>query len=171
MPVTATNRVGTLLWISGATQGLGFGLALTQPFVDARVINLSRRPHPDFETVHFDLTRPETYDAVRDSFERELSGFNGVRAIFVHNAYYPGRAGFVGDSDLAEAARCLQANAVAPLILGEMFLRAVLPGYESGLVLMSSAAARHPFPGNAGYCAAKAGVEMWVRTVRRVRRP
>ncbi len=66
-----------------------------------------------------------------------------------------------------EYARSLQANAVAPLVLGEMFLRVVQPGYESGLVLMSSAAARHPFAGNAGYCAAKAGVEMWVRTVRR----
>ena len=32
---------------------------------------------------------------------------------------------------------------------------------------MSSAAARHPYEGNASYCAAKAGVEMWVRVVRR----
>ena len=32
---------------------------------------------------------------------------------------------------------------------------------------MSSAAARHPYEGNAAYCAAKAGVEMWVRVVRR----
>lgn len=48
-----------------------------------------------------------------------------------------------------------------------MFLRAVKPGYESGLILMSSAAARHPFLGGANYCAAKAGVEMWVRVVNR----
>jgi benzil reductase ((S)-benzoin forming) len=32
---------------------------------------------------------------------------------------------------------------------------------------MSSAAARHPFLGNASYCAAKAGVEMWIRVVKR----
>jgi NAD(P)-dependent dehydrogenase (short-subunit alcohol dehydrogenase family) len=48
-----------------------------------------------------------------------------------------------------------------------MFLRAVKPGYESGLVLLSSAAARHPFLGGANYCAAKAAVEMWVRVVKR----
>ena len=166
-PVTVNRDGCTLLWISGATQGLGLGLARTQPFSDARVINLSRRAHPDYETVQFDLTRPETYETVRQSFERELAEFTGARAIFVHNAYYPGQAGFVGESNPVEYARSLQANAVAPLVLGEMFLRAVQPGYESGLVLMSSAAARHPFAGNAGYCAAKAGVEMWVRTVRR----
>ncbi len=159
--------MSTLVWISGATQGLGLGLARTQPWPDARIVNLSRRAHPELETVVFDLTRPETYAAVQASFERELSGFTGERAMFVHNAYYPGQPGFVGEGDPAESARCIQANAVAPLVLGEMFLRAVRPTYESGLVLMSSAAARHPFAGNASYCAAKAGVEMWVRTVRR----
>ncbi len=165
--MTTGHSSGTLLWISGATQGLGLGLARMQPYPGARVINLSRRKHPAYETVEFDLTRPETYAAVQASFERELSGFSGERAIFVHNAYYPGQPGFVGEGDPAEAARCIQANAVAPLILGEMFLRCLQPGYESGLVLMSSAAARHPFAGNASYCAAKAGVEMWVRTVKR----
>lgn len=157
----------TLVWISGATEGLGAGLARTVPYADARVINLSRRRHPDFETVHFDLTRPGTYESVRASMARELSGFKGQRAFFIHNAYYPGQIGFVSEVDPLEYAKGIQANAAAPLILGDLFLRAVQPGYESGLVLMSSAAARHPFLGNASYCAAKAGVEMWVRVVKR----
>jgi benzil reductase ((S)-benzoin forming) len=157
----------TIVWVSGATEGLGLGLARTVPYAGARIINLSRRQHPDFETVQFDLTRPETYAAVQQSFERELATFSGRRAIFMHNAYYGGRIGFVSEVDVVEYAKGVQANAAAPLILGEMFLRAVKPGYESGLVLMSSAAARHPFLGNASYCAAKAGVEMWVRVVKR----
>lgn len=158
----------TIVWISGATEGIGLGLARTVPYPEARIINLSRRRHPDYETVQFDLTRPETYAAVRESFERELAGFKGKRAIFFHNAYYPGRqVGFVSEQDADDYAKKIQANAVAPLILGDMFLRAVKPGYESGLILMSSAAARHPFPGQAAYGAAKAGVEMWVRVVKR----
>ena len=162
---------GTIVWISGATEGIGGGLARTVPWPDARIINLSRRQHPDLETVRFDLTRPETYGAVEESFQRELANFRGERAIFFHNAFYPGPGnfGFVSEVDQADYARCVQANAVAPLILGDMFLRAVPAQceYESGLVLMSSAAARHPFMGSANYCAAKAGVEMWVRTVKR----
>jgi benzil reductase ((S)-benzoin forming) len=137
------------------------------PYPHARIINLSRRQHPEFETVQFDLTRPETYSAVQESFERELADFRGQRAIFMHNAFYSGHVGFVGEVDTTEYTKGIQANAVAPLLLGEMFLRAVRPGYESGLVLISSAAARHPFLGNASYCAAKAGVEMWVRVVKR----
>jgi short-subunit dehydrogenase len=157
----------TIVWISGATQGLGMGLAATVPYRGARVINLSRRKHPALETVLFDLTQPETYAAVDASFRQELASFRGERAIFIHNAYYPGNLGFVSEVDQVEYAKCVQANAVAPLILGDMFLRAVGKEYESGLVLMSSAAARHPFLGNANYCAAKAGVEMWVRVVKR----
>jgi benzil reductase ((S)-benzoin forming) len=159
----------TIVWISGCTEGLGSGLVTTVPWPGARIINMSRRIHPDFETVQFDLTRPETYQAVEDSFRKELAGFKGKRAIFVHNAFYagPGNFGFVSEVDQADYARCVLANAAAPLILGDMFLRAVNNDYEAGLVLMSSAAARHPFVGGASYNAAKAGVEMWVRTVKR----
>jgi NAD(P)-dependent dehydrogenase (short-subunit alcohol dehydrogenase family) len=158
----------TIVWISGATEGVGLGLARTVPYPDARIINLSRRQHPEFETVQFDLTRPETYAAVQASFERELANFKGKRAIFFHNAYYPGKkVSFVTDQDEDDYANKLQANAVAPLILGQMFLRTVKPGYESGLILMSSASARSPMPGQAAYCAAKSGVEMWVRVVKR----
>jgi benzil reductase ((S)-benzoin forming) len=167
MPKPTAKAARSLVWISGATAGLGWGLARTVPYADARVINLSRSVHPDIETVQFDLTRPETYSGVQRHFESELHEFSGDRAIFIHNGYYPTVPGFVSETDTTEYAKSLQANAVAPLILGDMFLRAVRPGYESGLALLSSAAARHPFEGIATYCAAKAGVEMWVRVVRR----
>ena len=149
----------TIVWITGATEGIGSGLARTVPWPGARVINLSRRQHPELESVQFDLIRPETYAAVEESFRRELADFRGQRAIFFHNAFYPGPGsfGFVSEVDQEDYARCIQANAVAPMVLGDMFLRAVQPHYESGLVLMSSAAARHPFIGSANYCAAKAG--------------
>lgn len=156
----------TLIWISGATQGLGLGLALTAPYEGARIINVSRRAHPKYESILCDLTDPSAYSAVAESFERELGAFNGERAIFIHNAYYQ-VAGYVAEMDPTEYARSIQANAVAPMILGEMFLRAVKPGYESGLVMISSAAARVPYEGIATYCAAKAAMEMWVRTVKR----
>jgi len=157
----------TLVWISGATEGLGSGLARNVPYPGARMINLSRRRHPELETILFDLTEPGTWGAVEDSFRRELRDFRGRRAIFIHNAVCRSQAAFVGDVDHATYARELLANGTAPQILGDMFLRAVEPGYESGLVLISSAAARSPFEGHASYCAAKAGVEMWVRVVRR----
>ncbi|QRY42698.1 SDR family NAD(P)-dependent oxidoreductase [Mycolicibacterium boenickei] len=159
--------MSSVVWITGATAGIGSGLAATVPYPDVRVVNLSRSVHPELETVQFDLTRPDTYAAVANHFEATLRDFDGERAIFIHNAYYPAVPGFVAEGDPSEYAKAIQANVAAPLLLGEMFLRFVRPGYESGLVLMSSAGARHPFEGLAHYCAGKSAVEMWVRVVRR----
>jgi benzil reductase ((S)-benzoin forming) len=164
-----SNSARTLVWITGATQGLGAGLARTCPYPDARIINLSRSPHPDFESVRFDLGDPSTWQVVRASFERELAAFSGERAIFVHNAFAGGATGFAGEVDADVYYRDVLGNSAAPLILADWFLRSVRPEFESGIVLMSSAAARQPFEGHSVYCAAKAGVEHWVRVVRRER--
>ena len=159
----------TIVWITGATKGLGAGLARTCPYPTARIINASRNPHPRFESIRIDLGDRTTWTALRDSFNRELSCFTGQRAIFVHNALFGGATGFAGEIDENLYERDVVGNCVAPLILGDWFLRAVRPGYESGIVLMSSAAARMPVEGHSVYGAAKAGVEQWVRTVRRER--
>jgi benzil reductase ((S)-benzoin forming) len=160
----------SIVWISGATQGLGLGLARNVPYPNSRVINLSRRQHPDYESVIFDLAKSETWDAVEDHFREELSRFKGARAIFIHNAALGAMPGFTGETDPRGYRDQIMANAAAPLALGEMFLRAVRPGYECGLVLISSAAARAPFEGQSIYCASKAAIEHWVRVVRRERK-
>jgi short-subunit dehydrogenase len=157
----------TLVWISGATEGLGYGLAKTVPYENTRVINMSRRKHRELETILFDLTKPETWGAVEHSFQRELADFKGKRVVFMHNAFYRGSARFVGEGERVTYNDEIIANGMAPQVLGDMFLQYVQPRYDSGLVLISSAGARSPFEGHATYCASKAGVEMWVRTVRR----
>jgi len=180
------TRTGeTIVWISGATEGIGLGMARHCPYPDARIINLSRRTHPDYESVRLDLTDPSTWDDVERHFHDVLSTFTGRRAIFVHNAFVMGEYGYIGETDPELYRREVIGNAAAPMILGEAFMRAVLAGgtanavpgganggeaiYESGLVMMSSAAAGVPFEGTGVYCGAKAGIEQWVRVARRER--
>ncbi len=160
----------TIVWISGATEGLGLGLARNVPYANARIINLSRRQHPDYETVRFDLAEPQTWGRVADHFLTELRDFKGSRAIFIHNAYMGASQGFVGEVNQELYRQAVTANVAAPLVLGDAFVRACRPGYESGLVMITSAAARVPWEGDAVYCAAKAAAEHWVRVVRRERK-
>lgn len=160
----------SLIWISGATEGIGLGLSRNIPYPDARVINLSRRPHPTVESHFLDLSDPQSREDTARHFARELAGFSGSRAIFIQNAHLKGMTGFAGETAPANAERDLAANVAAPLYLGDAFLRAVMEsGYrgEVGLVMMSSAAARSPYEGQSLYCAGKAALEMWVRVVRR----
>jgi NAD(P)-dependent dehydrogenase (short-subunit alcohol dehydrogenase family) len=160
----------TIVWITGATQGIGAALARAVPYPDARVINIARREHPDLETVPADLTDPASWDRIVEHVASELQAFDGRRAIFVHNALYSGAVGAAGVVDPAEQRRQVYANVAAPLVLGDGFIRACDPRFESGLVMVSSAAARHAMEGFAVYGAAKAGIEQWVRAVRAERR-
>jgi benzil reductase ((S)-benzoin forming) len=163
----------TLVWISGATAGLGSGFVPTCPYPGARIINLSRSQRPDVENQRLDLADPSTWPAVAAHFDAELAAFTGRRVIFIHNAFLSVAASFVGEGHAADHLREHTANLCGALAVGEAFVEAVLrhrPHRESGLVMVSSAAARVPWEGRAAYCAAKAGVEHWVRVVRRERR-
>jgi len=159
----------TIIWISGASEGIGRGIANMVPYPNARIISLSRRVHPELETVQFDLTKPDTWKYVGESFERELANFAGKRAIFIHNAIYRTTGAYVADpdTDMGRYYDEMIANGVAPHFLGDMFLRAVRPGYESGLAMITSSCAVNPYEGGSSYCSSKASVEMWVRVVRR----
>jgi len=167
---SAEKTLSSLIWISGATEGLGLGLARNAPHSGARIINLSRRTHPDLESVFLDLADPASWDNVGAHFTRMLTGFGGERAIFIQNAHMKGMTGFVGEVPTDDYARDVTANVAAPLRLGEMFLRAVKDsGFagEAGLIMMSSSSARSPTIGQTVYCAGKAALEMWVRVARR----
>ena len=167
----AASRVGrSIVWISGATEGIGSGLARHVPYPDARIINLSRRVHPALENVRLDLTDPATWIEVGTHFRTTLEAFAGERAIFIQNAHLRGLTGFVGEVAAQDYRTDVTANLMAPIMIAEIFLRAVAEsgfGGEVGLVLLSSAAARTPYEGQSVYCAGKAAVEMWVRVVRR----
>lgn len=160
----------TLVWISGATEGIGLGLARNVPHANARVVNLSRRVHPDYESHFLDLADESSWPALGELFTRELRAFRGERAIFIQNAHMKGMTGFAGEVPEADYMRDIIANVAAPLRFGEMFLRAVRDsGFagETGLVMMSSSSARSPTIGQTVYCAGKAALEMWVRVARR----
>jgi benzil reductase ((S)-benzoin forming) len=159
----------TIVWISGATQGIGQSLADACPYEDATIINISRRQHPRLESIVVDLTDPTTWKNVVEDFEARLADFKGKRAIFIHNAFWH-RWSYAGEGDPDGQFREVMANVASPLVLGEAFLRASRPavdaGAEVGLLQMSSGSARLIYPGMACYGAAKAAMEQWVRNVR-----
>ena len=54
----------TVVWITGATMGIGAALARNVPWPNARVVNISRRTHPTLETFIADLTDPRSWTAM-----------------------------------------------------------------------------------------------------------
>lgn len=158
----------SIVWISGATNGLGEGLARHCPIEGARIISISRRRHPSLESVVADLSDPADWNRVREHFQKELSAFKGKRVMFVHNAYYADGTGVLGHVPAEDYQTAVLVNSAAPLVLGEAFLTAAAgKPYEAGLVLLSTSAHLAPMPGLSAYSAAKIGVEYWAEVVKR----
>lgn len=161
-----TMAEGTLVWVTGASQGIGRALIQAVPWQNARVIGVSRSPGPAPEQLAADLANSAGWDTLQASFQRELAGFAGDRVVFLHAAGAIDPIGFAGETDPRDSRASVLLNAAAPLILGEAFLRAGRHlKCRRQLVLFSSGAARRAYPGVAAYGAAKAAVEQWVRAV------
>lgn len=155
-----------LVWISGASAGLGAALAATL-VGDADIIDLSRRGGtPGTHHVAVDLADPASWPVVEADFTRRLATFDGDTVVFIHNAATLTPLGPAGTTDSAEYTRNVLLNSAAAQVLGHAFLRAVAPyDVEKHLIMLSSGAGHKPHEGESSYCAGKAAIDQWVRAV------
>lgn len=156
----------TLIWISGASSGIGKALAAAVPWSEARLIDISRRGAPDAEHVEADLSDPSSWPVVAESFRHELEGFSGERVVFVHAAGTIQPIGFAGEVDFDDYSANVVLNTAAPQVLGHAFLAAARNvEAQRQLLMLTSGAAQSVYPGWSSYGAGKAAVDQWVRNV------
>jgi NAD(P)-dependent dehydrogenase (short-subunit alcohol dehydrogenase family) len=159
----------TLLWISGASSGIGAALAQTVPYKDAHVVDISRSGGtPGTEHLPADLTDPAAWSAIAAHFHVRLADFDGSHVAFVHAAGVLEPIGFSGEVNHSRYRTAVMVDCAAPPVLGDAFLNALQASAFDGtadLVFLSSGAAQKPVEGWSAYCAGKAGQDMWVRTV------
>ncbi|MDQ6784227.1 MAG: SDR family NAD(P)-dependent oxidoreductase [Actinomycetota bacterium] len=155
-----------LVWISGASSGIGQALARTVPWEDARVINISRRAASGTEHLDADLVEPSAWPRVASSFREEFEGFSGERVVFVHAAGTVQPIGFAGEVDTTAYSANVVLNSAVPQILGGLFLAAARKvDARRHLIMLSSGAAHSVYPGWSSYGAGKAAVDQWCRNV------
>jgi benzil reductase ((S)-benzoin forming) len=154
-----------LVWISGASSGIGRALVESVPWPTARVIGISRRPLAGIEHLALDLSAPGSWDDLGESFRRELADFDGDRVVFMHAAGTVEPMGFAAEVDTAAYRANVLLDSASPQVLGQLFLAATAGAgaVRRHLVMITSGAARSVYPGWTSYGAAKAAVDQWVR--------
>jgi len=156
----------SLIFISGASGGIGRALAATVPWDDAKVVGISRRPLDGAEHLEADLADPSSWPAVGAAFRDELDEFDGDRVVFIHAAGTLDPIGFAGEVDSDAYSTNVVLNSTAPQVLGHLFLAAARKVDASRhLVMLTSGAAKSVYPGWSSYGAGKAAIDQWVRDV------
>jgi len=159
--------MGDLVIITGASSGLGLALAGSAPF-PASVYDVSRSgpPDPSVEHIPADLSDPASWAEVSDVIDRLMADHEPRRAVFVHAAGTLEPIGFAGEVEPGAYTDNVILNSAAGQVLGHAFLRS-LQGRKGifDLVMITSGAARSPYPGWSSYGAGKAALDQWVRTV------
>lgn len=157
----------SLIFVSGASSGIGDALTRTVPWEPARIVGLSRsKPGASDEHIAADLADPASWPVVGQAFEREVAGGEWDRIVFVHAAGALDPIGFAGEVSTDAYHASVLLNSAAPQVLGHLFLAAT-EGMSNPhwLVMLTSGAAQSVYPGWSAYGAAKAAVDQWVRNV------
>jgi benzil reductase ((S)-benzoin forming) len=152
-----------LLIVTGASSGIGAGLVEAAGSVT--VASVSRRPGPGIH-LRADLADPASWTEVGAWIRRLAATKDWDWVGLVHGAATITPIGFAGEVETGDYVHNVLLNTAAPQVIGHGYLEAMADVTSHGcLCLISSGAASTTYPGWSSYCAAKAAVDQWCRTV------
>ena len=152
--------------VTGASRGIGAGIAAAAT-ADGAVVAVCNRSASDFDRqLTVDLAQPESWPEFAAWFDKLVDDIDPARIVAVHNAATLTPIGFAGEVDAAGYAGNVLLNSAAPQVVGDAIIRtAARTATPTVLIQLSSGAGKSPYPGWTSYCASKAAVDMWVRSV------
>jgi len=155
-----------VIWVSGASSGIGAAFVDAVPDESARVIGISRRERPNVEQLTADLGDPTSWAEVGEHFDQVLGDGQFEQALFFHCAGTIEGIGPLVATESAAYTHGVMVNAAAGQVLGRAFVvAAARADVRATLVMCSSPAAKTGLSGLSHYCAGKAALEHWVRSV------
>ena len=162
--------------VTGASRGLGEAIALALLAPDAAVVGLARgrsraldaraAAGDRIDQVACDLEDTGSLDALLAGIMARLPLGRCTLVALVNNAGTVEPVGPVGSLEAAEIGRHLALNLLAPIILSNAFVRETRSlAAARRIVNVSSGSGRRAYSGWAAYCAGKAGLDHFSRTL------
>ncbi|KAI3750884.1 hypothetical protein L2E82_21776 [Cichorium intybus] len=169
-----------VVWITGASRGIGEVLANQLATLGAKIIISARNEaelervknqisgkhgHERVEILPLDLSSGE--DAIKEVVEKAVSLFGGAGVDYViHNAAYERPKSTALDVPEASLKATLDVNVIGPISLTRLLLPHMLKRGKGHFVVMSSAAGKAPAPGQAVYSASKFALNGYFHSLR-----
>jgi NAD(P)-dependent dehydrogenase (short-subunit alcohol dehydrogenase family) len=174
-PRTVTARpdllAGKIIFVTGATSGLGRALALDCARSGATVILSGRNgtklerlydeiealgaPQPAIAVLDLATATAPEYDGLAELVGSEFGRLDGL----VHAAGLLGDRSPIGQYDVPTWCKTLHVNLTAPFILTQVLMPRLRTSSDASVIFVSSGVARTPKPFWGAYAVAKAGVE------------
>jgi benzil reductase ((S)-benzoin forming) len=163
--------------LTGASRGLGLALAQQLAIAGNTLLCLSRSTSPTLaalarksgvtiEQWPADLLHAGGVAARLDAWLHKVDASGLESVTLINNAGIIGRVGGIDQTTAEDLASVLRVDLEAPVLLMQTFLRATRNWRCARRVLnISSGAGRRPIAGWSTYCAAKAGLDGFTRTV------
>jgi benzil reductase ((S)-benzoin forming) len=164
--------------ITGASRGMGLGMASLRIAQGHELLTLQRQPSAELHALASVAKSPITQWAVdlTDALPVSLrlgqwlaehaTATPASTITLINNAALLATPSTLTDADLAETRLALRASLEAPLLLSSAFLAATQDwACPRKLLNISSGLGRRAMPGTAGYCAAKAGMDHFTRAL------
>jgi benzil reductase ((S)-benzoin forming) len=156
-----------IVWITGASSGIGAALAATAPDA-ARVIGISRRPASVGESVRADLSEPSEWNRVSAVIAGVLETDRPEIPMLLHFAGAAEPMGPMRDADPEAYTKAVLLNAAAGQVLGARFVTACAGlALSPTIVMCSSPAAALPRAGLTHYSAGKSALQQWTSAAAR----
>ncbi|MBW8760288.1 MAG: SDR family NAD(P)-dependent oxidoreductase [Burkholderiales bacterium] len=167
----------TLVILTGASRGLGQGIAAQYLAQGAFVLGLARhhagelKAGDTLEQWPIDLSDPlpvaARLGAWLAEFEARAGGNPPAKVRLIHNAAMLSEPGDIAGSDPADLAQSLRIGLEAPVVLTAAYLRATAhwAGADRRVLFVSSGLGRRAMAGSAAYCAQKAGLDHFARAL------
>jgi NAD(P)-dependent dehydrogenase (short-subunit alcohol dehydrogenase family) len=172
--MAAKKLQGQVAIITGASRGIGRAAAERIARAGASVV-LVARDAEQLETAVDELSRQgleaigveadvADIEQVEAVIETTLEQFKRID-ILVNSAAVVWPLDEVAEADPDEWAYSIQVNLVGPFTVARAVLPVMLTQGYGRILNISSAAASHPIAGASAYCASKAGLDMFTRTL------
>jgi dehydrogenase/reductase SDR family protein 7B len=171
-PMTNSKFKGKVVWITGASSGIGEALATRFARTGSRLILSARREREltrvaacsgaeAVTVLPLDLSKPESIAGAA----RQALAVEGHIDVMVHNGGIGQRA-FAADTDYSVDDLIMRTNYLGPVALTKALLPSMRARRQGHFIVVSSVLGKFGLPGRSGYCASKHALHGFFDTLR-----